>query len=419
MRKTLIFFIILFSAECLYAENYFTLIAQVGSTPSSFVFTSNDVMFAGTIGSGVYKSEDYGNTWNQFNSGLTDLDVYSLAVNTSGQIIAGTGNGSVFATSNNGVSWLRTNLNAASKVKALTYVPSGTIFAGVENDGIYRSQNNGSTWQRVKGTIDIYTIAVNNNEVIFAGAGVPDEGVFRSTDGGDTWVKVLTTDHNVNSISFNIAGTLFAVTGNLETLNDPLGDILARSKDAGNTWDFFYTFGSSSYGLVINSLGHLILGRYRCVWVSTDKGESWAIQSSGLELSHGILITYGINSQGFVYAGQDGGYIYRTTFNTIGIKKLSENVPGYFKLFQNYPNPFNPDTKIKFDISPLKAGGEIAAKIVIYDVLGKQVTELLNTSLAPGTYEVNWDASEFPSGVYFYRLSTEEFVQTRKMVLIK
>jgi photosystem II stability/assembly factor-like uncharacterized protein len=419
MRKILTFIVIFFSVSGIYAENYFTLIAQLSSTPTSFTFTSNDVMFAGTLGSGVYKSEDYGNTWIQRNNGLTDLNVYSLAINSNGQLFAGTGNGSVFITSNNGSNWIQTSLNAGSKVKALAITPSGSIFAGIDGDGIYRSQNNGGNWEMVKEQIDIYTIAVNNNGVIFAGAGVPDEGVFRSTDSGNTWEKILSTDHNVNSIAFNYAGTLFAVTGNLETLDNPLGDILARSKDGGNSWDFFYTFGSSSYGLVINTLGHLFLGRYRFVWVSTDEGESWVLQSSGLELEHGILISYGINSQGFLYAGQEGGYIYRTTYNTIGVKKLSEQVPSLFNLYQNYPNPFNPVTKIKFDISPDKSGREVTAKLIVYDVLGKQVTELVNESLAPGSYEVMWDASGYSSGVYFYKLAADDNIITKKMILLK
>ena len=419
MRKILVFIVILFSASALYAENYFTLIAQVGSTPSSFVFVSNDVMFTGTLGSGVYKSEDYGNTWVQINNGLTDLYVYSLAMNSNGGIFTGTENGYVFYTSNNGLSWSRTNLNAGSKVKALAIAPSGSIFAGLENDGIYRSQNNGSSWERVKEQIDIYSIAVNNNGLIFAGAGVPDEGVFRSTDGGNTWVKVLSTEHNVNSLAFNYAGTLFAVTGNLETADKPLGDVLARSKDAGNTWDFFYNFGSSSYGLVINSLGHLFLGRYRFVWVSTDKGESWVLQSSGLELEHGILISYGINSQGFLYAGQEGGYIYRTTLNTIGVKKLSELLPSSFKLYQNYPNPFNPASTIKFDIPSAGARYNVPVQIVIFNVLGKQIARLLNEKLSPGSYSVTWDAVNYPSGVYFYKLISDGYVVTKKMILVK
>ena len=86
---------------------------------------------------------------------------------------------------------------------------------------------------------------------------------------------------------------------------------------------------------------------------------------------------------------------------------------------QNYPNPFNPSTLIKFDIPNGAKNEKSNVKIVIYDVLGKQVAVLLDEKLSPGTYEVDWDASDYPSGVYFYSLSSESVVQTRKMVLIK
>jgi hypothetical protein len=105
---------------------------------------------------------------------------------------------------------------------------------------------------------------------------------------------------------------------------------------------------------------------------------------------------------------------------TIGINKQYANIPEYYLLHQNYPNPFNPYTKIKFS---LPAVGEMHAfhttKLIIYDALGREVTTLVNEGLSPGTYEVEWDASNNPSGVYFYKLITADYSETRKMVLIK
>ena len=98
----------------------------------------------------------------------------------------------------------------------------------------------------------------------------------------------------------------------------------------------------------------------------------------------------------------------------IGIEPVSSEIPTRFALYQNYPNPFNPVTKIKFDIP--KSGN---VKIIIYDALGRQITELLNQQLQPGVYEADWDASNHPSGVYFYKLSAENNTETKKMVLIK
>ena len=83
-------------------------------------------------------------------------------------------------------------------------------------------------------------------------------------------------------------------------------------------------------------------------------------------------------------------------------------------LGQNYPNPFNPKSKIKFHIAKL---GEV--KLVIFDVLGREITTLVNERLSPGIYEAVWNGSNFASGLYFYKLITDEFVQTKKMVLLK
>jgi hypothetical protein len=106
----------------------------------------------------------------------------------------------------------------------------------------------------------------------------------------------------------------------------------------------------------------------------------------------------------------------------IGVNKISENIPGEYVLFQNYPNPFNPVTKIRFELPLLRgepAGRGVPVKLTIYDILGREAEVLINNELNPGTYEADWDASNYPSGVYFYCLSTEGFSQTRKMVLIK
>ena len=94
--------------------------------------------------------------------------------------------------------------------------------------------------------------------------------------------------------------------------------------------------------------------------------------------------------------------------------------PTSFSLRQNYPNPFNPSTKIRFEV-PLNKGGDrgLSIKLIIYDVLGREVTTLVNEQLKPGSYETEWDASNYPSGVYFYKLITEDFSKAKKMILIK
>lgn len=114
-----------------------------------------------------------------------------------------------------------------------------------------------------------------------------------------------------------------------------------------------------------------------------------------------------------------GGVFYYENLDVIGVKQISNNIPYQFKLYQNYPNPFNPSTKIKFDIRANGKRQTADAKLIVYDVSGKEVSTLLNSSLMPGTYEIEWNASNYSSGIYFYVLKAGEFKQTKRMVLIK
>jgi len=112
------------------------------------------------------------------------------------------------------------------------------------------------------------------------------------------------------------------------------------------------------------------------------------------------------------------GILYGDTSTIVGINQLSTEIPEKYDLSQNYPNPFNPVTKIKFSI-PSIGNGSDRSVIKIFNAFGHEVAVLVNQSLQPGIYEVDWDASNYPSGVYFYELISGNFIQTRKMVLQK
>jgi flagellar hook assembly protein FlgD len=104
-------------------------------------------------------------------------------------------------------------------------------------------------------------------------------------------------------------------------------------------------------------------------------------------------------------------------YNPVDGGKISGNTQGTsndYKLFQNYPNPFNPATNIRYSI---KENGIVTIKI--YDILGKEIATLVNEKQSPGMYEVTWDASQYSSGIYFYKLTAGEFSEVKKMILIK
>ncbi|MCZ7602034.1 MAG: T9SS type A sorting domain-containing protein [Melioribacteraceae bacterium] len=111
---------------------------------------------------------------------------------------------------------------------------------------------------------------------------------------------------------------------------------------------------------------------------------------------------------------------YERNFSTIvSVDDKHEEVVSDFSLSQNYPNPFNPSTTIKFTVpSDVKRETSIT-KLVVYDILGREVKTLVNEVKAPGTYEVTFNASQLASGVYFYRLQSGSFMQTKKMILMR
>jgi hypothetical protein len=92
----------------------------------------------------------------------------------------------------------------------------------------------------------------------------------------------------------------------------------------------------------------------------------------------------------------------------------SNSVPLSSNIFQNYPNPFNPETKIKFDVDK-----NAPVKILIYDMYGAEISELFSGRLNPGTYQISWNAKNYPSGAYFYRLLIDGSIITKKMILLK
>jgi hypothetical protein len=104
----------------------------------------------------------------------------------------------------------------------------------------------------------------------------------------------------------------------------------------------------------------------------------------------------------------------------VRINNPPEVIPDEFSLRQNYPNPFNPSTKIRFDIAPHSRGaGGVFTSLKVSDLLGREIATLVNEKLNPGSYEVTFDGTNLPSGIYFYKLTTGIFVETKKMILMK
>lgn len=144
---------------------------------------------------------------------------------------------------------------------------------------------------------------------------------------------------------------------------------------------------------------------------STADGEETVIDGIGFAQYSGEVFFYGLT----------GAIINGKTYGKITSITKDGSISNKFTLAQNYPNPFNPRTTIKFTI-PSVVDAKFAsttAKIIVYDILGREIKTLLNKPMQPGNYEVEFDGTNLPSGVYFYRIIYDKFTSTKKMLLLK
>lgn len=156
-------------------------------------------------------------------------------------------------------------------------------------------------------------------------------------------------------------------------------------------------FKRDTYGMTYNHYHRLYnsqfgLKKYQHQWSTYTQASSWSWILMGCKINGAV---YGI-----------------ITF--ADTKQLSKVIPEHFSLEQNYPNPFNSMTKVKFQISNAED-----VKLIVFDLLGREVATLVNEKLQPGTYETTFNAGDITSGIYFYRLQTNSYTETKRMTLVK
>jgi photosystem II stability/assembly factor-like uncharacterized protein len=242
--------------------------------------------------------------------------------------------------------------------------------------------------------------------------------IFRTTNAGNSWQEV----HKASGLTLGDVTYGYGLVTVSGSLPNSTGFIL-RSTNLGANWSTL-TFGSvpqlrSSY--FINLSTGWGVGYSGTIIYTTNAGADWSFQQQGEPFLLNRIQVFN-NCTGYTVGSQ--GKIFKTTnCGVTSITPVSNEVPADFFLYQNYPNPFNAVTKIRFDVPrfPLNKGGQrgLLVTLSIFDILGKEIASLVNESLHPGTYEVQWDATDFSSGVYLYKLITGDFSETKKMILIE
>ena len=178
--------------------------------------------------------------------------------------------------------------------------------------------------------------------------------------------------------------------------------------------DSGYVWYPCEYGNIITRKGILnsFLGKQNLEYITTT---GFPINPDGQYVRYAEFFGY-TGSDGYNFQDDlTGAIIDGVTYgDIINIHQISNQIPEKFTLHQNYPNPFNPTTIIKFDIPK-----NVKVSLKVYDILGKEVANLVNSDLNAGIYEYTFEGTGLTSGIYFYTLSTGDFKQTKKMLLVK
>ncbi len=287
------------------------------------------------------------------------------------------------------------------------------------NSNFIKSTDGGNTWitkdmaQFANALVDCYFFNKDTGVAVGSIGVIP---TYKSTalytiDGGVNWSVRFTGTRNQEGgwkISFVDNQNGFV---SLELLGSTLKHFI-KTSDGGQTWSEYSFPNSNEQGIgFINANTGWIGGNFNPTYGTTDGGMTWFNSNIGININRFLMF-------GDTLGYACGQYIFKYS-KTIGITQISSTIPDRYSLFQNYPNPFNPVTKIKFDLLSNTEGQTSNVKLDIYDALGKEVQVLVNEKLSAGSYEVEFNAIGFSSGIYFYKLTTENFTQTKRMVLLK
>ena len=421
----------------------------LGNIFGSIIINNNDDVFAGMAGFGVFCSTDNGENWTERNSGLNNSDINSLLINIQGNIFAIASSNGIYRSSNNGAQWVKifgsdprvnsivtnqkgdifiannvkgifrsidggntwaqiNNGLSSTEINALAISPNGNLFAGISAfDGeIFFSSDNGESWNNTGHIFEhsrwSFCFAFNSSGYIFAGTG---EGIYRSTDNGVNWTEIDSglTDNNVQSILINSQNYLFIGTQSG----------VFRSTDNGNSWDEVNYGLNNTYieCMTSNSDGDLFVGNLDGIFQLRRNSNNWIDINNNLDnLS---VHSLAFNSDNILFCGTSDG-VFHTTSSITSVEDKKAIFIKTFELYQNYPNPFNPSTKISYSIPKL---GFVTLKV--YDILGREVGNLVNEEKNAGNYEVEFNGNNLSSGIYIYKLQVGNYHSVKKMLLIK
>jgi len=329
----------------------------------------------------------------------------------------------ILKTTNGGDNWQVSVYPDTTVVFSTLYFrDSLTGFLSGYTGQIHKTTNGGATWFACRfDTLSCFlylfpktSISFFNSQTGYACGGVMDlQGIiWKTTDSGLNWFTYCIAPEPIKRIKPLYPFKIISTGGDLE-----MGASIVQSLDGGNAWLYDTTrlFGIGT-ALAFRTPSEL--------WIPLSIDTAWALSldSGGYQkpwykistpnqtfISDAMFVT-----PAFAWGCGSEGVLVKYNSDIISISENGNQLPDKSALFQNYPNPFNPSTTIEYYLAE-----NSFVKITVYDLLGREIATLVNETKQPGKYSVSFDASDYASGVYFYKIAADEFVSFKKMLLLK
>lgn len=432
-------------------------------------------LIAGTSGQNVFKSENGGDSWQPYEMGIRNSVIWNLYPTQSGRMYIVTYKAGFNRSSDAGESWESVTVSPNQEtVFGFAEAPNGDLFLSTDKRAIYRSQDDGVSWEAVLPDVLSHHLKVTpTGTILVGGAGY----IYRSEDNGEAWERIALPV--VRYDEPNYTDVLNFVVGDQGEIFTAVADNgFFRSDDDGKNWtkaasngleDLSYVrlVRTTSGRLLLSYLGSEFHGYDAGILVSDDEGDNWRLLApmpepgvlsifsfdaatlsedlyvvanflnqetrkwipqgykfdmveetwSELPFVSSALGSFAFDAEGYLYAGTFGDGLYRSIdvmappFNAVSTEQaiLGDD---QLTLEQNYPNPFVDQTMIRFR---LPESEWVALKV--YDLLGREISTLMDGIQPAGQYELAFDADKLPAGVYYYQLATSTRQVNRSMIL--
>ena len=355
--------------------------------------TDSKILFASSISPNeesniVSQSTNGGMSWKVISSGaIYPAPVVQFDPINSQTVYIAEGPGYLWRSTDLGVTWSLLDTVPLGDLwsLAISKTADSTLYVGVLG-GVLQSKDWGRSWNQLNLGVTIHDVVFveaspMDSNIVYAGlysSGSPPGGIYKSIDGGKHWAA---KNNGLDSTCWMIG---------------------ALKINPVNSQELFLGIGTST---ISNEM----------LYHSTDGGESWNAYSNGLPKQGSVdcISIDPLNKKMCigVWSSIDSSGIYETDLITSVVER---SLPTEMILHQNYPNPFNPTTIIKYEISK-----PIHVTIAVLNILGQRIATLIDEEKYPGNYQLRWDPKNYPSGIFFYQMSTNDFTQTKKMIYLK